>query len=200
MGPRYLRYASGNPSHCLPQCLPNKHHLRKLLNTHLEQHQCNSVFGDRLYRLSIGEYFGFSNRDNDLHPDLQWHRGQATASATVTVSATAFPDLIPTSLSYNSTTGIFTSVVLNQGAGPTPAGVVIGNGFYVDGNFVTWGAVPGPLAAGASVTIDSSGGGAYTIASGTHTIMVKANDYGCCGRFTESNATNNTLSQTITVP
>jgi hypothetical protein len=124
----------------------------------------------------------------------------AAASATVTVTATALPDLIATSFTYNSTTHLFTIVVKNQGAGPTPNGVVIGNGFYVDGNFVTWGAVPGPLVPGASVTIDSSGGGAYTIASGTHTIMVKVDDFGCCGRITESDETNNTLTQSITLP
>ncbi len=124
----------------------------------------------------------------------------AAASATVTVTATALPDLIATSFTYNSTTHLFTIVVKNQGAGPTPNGVVIGNGFYVDGNFVTWGAVPGPLAPGASVTIDSSGGGAYTIAPGTHTIMVKVDDFGCCGRITESDETNNTLTQSITLP
>jgi hypothetical protein len=119
----------------------------------------------------------------------------------------SLPDLVPTSLSYNSTTGLFTSIVKNQGAGPTPAGVVIGNGFYVDGNSVTWGSVPGPLAPGASVTIDSSGGGAYTIPAGTHTIMVIADDFGCCGRIQESDKPtttasdpNDTLSQTITVP
>ena len=117
----------------------------------------------------------------------------------VPLAAQSLPDLIPTSLSYNSTTGIFTSVVNNQGAGPTPSGVVIGNGFYVDGNFASWGNVPGPLAAGASVTITSSGGGAYTIPSGTHTIMVKTNDYGTTGRFVESDPSNNTLSQSITI-
>ena len=33
------------------------------------------------------------------------------------------PDLIPTSLSYNSTFGLFTVVVKNQGTAATPAGV-----------------------------------------------------------------------------
>jgi subtilase family serine protease len=84
-------------------------------------------------------------------------------SQTITISGSGpLPDLIPTSLTYNTTTGLFTVVVLNQGTGPTPAGVVIGNAFFVDGTNVTWGAVPGPLAAGASVSINSSGGGAYT--------------------------------------
>jgi hypothetical protein len=81
-------------------------------------------------------------------------------SRTITVTATSnLPDLIPTSLSYNSTTRLFTSVVKNQGVAATPAGVVIGNSFYVGGTRVTWGIVPGPLAPGASVTINSLRGG-----------------------------------------
>jgi hypothetical protein len=136
--------------------------------------------------------------------------GETTASATVDVTTTALPELQAYSLSYNSTTGLFTSVVNNIGAAPTPTGVVIGNGFYVDGNFVSWGSVPGPLAVGASVTINSSGGGAYTIPAGTHTITVIVDNYGCCGRIAEedkptlstptSSDPNNTLSETITVP
>jgi hypothetical protein len=106
------------------------------------------------------------------------------------------PDLIPTSLSYDSTTGLFTVVVKNQGTAATPAGAVIGNAFYVDGTYVTWGAVPGPLAPGASVTITSSGGGAYNIPSGTHTIEVVVDDV---SRMAETTKANNTLSETITV-
>jgi Domain of unknown function (DUF1929)/CARDB len=107
------------------------------------------------------------------------------------------PDLIPTSLSYDSTTRLFTSVVKNQGTAATPAGVVIGNAFYVDGTYVTWGAVPGPLAPGASVTINSSGGGAYAISPGTHTISVLVDDV---SRIAESTKNNNALSESITVP
>jgi hypothetical protein len=122
-------------------------------------------------------------------------------------SIAGLPDVAATSLSYDSATGLFTSVVTNISAVPTPAGVYVGNGFYVDGNFVSWGSVMGPLAPGASVTINSSGGGAYTIPAGTHTITVIANDYSCCGRFPESDKpsttasdSNNTLSQTISIP
>ncbi len=124
--------------------------------------------------------------------------GDKTLSETLSIDA-PLPDVVPTSLSYNPATGIFTSVVKNQGAAPTPTGVVIGNGFYVDGDDVTWGSVPGPLAPGASVTIDSSGGGAYAISPGTHTIMVWADNYGCCGRFPEASLNDKTLSKTITV-
>jgi subtilase family serine protease len=65
----------------------------------------------------------------------------------------------------------------------------------VDGVYRTWGAVNGPLAAGASVTIGTNGG-PYTIPNGTHTITANVDDN---NRFAESNETNNLLSQSITV-
>jgi parallel beta-helix repeat protein len=108
----------------------------------------------------------------------------------------SLPDVIVSSLSYSSATGLFTSVVTNQGTAATPAGVTVGVSYSVDGAYRTWGSVMGPLAAGASVTI-GCGGGAYPIPSGTHTITAFADDI---NRFAESNKTNNTLSQTITIP
>jgi CARDB/PQQ-like domain len=102
------------------------------------------------------------------------------------------PDLIATSLSYFG--GIFTSVVKNQGNAATPSGVTIGVAYSVDGVKCTWGAVNGPLAAGASVTIGSDGG-PCTIANGTH-VTAFADDV---NRIAESDETNNTLSQSITV-
>ncbi|MCI0628781.1 MAG: hypothetical protein L0387_45250 [Acidobacteria bacterium] len=100
------------------------------------------------------------------------------------------PDVIVTSLSYAN--GIFTSTVKNQGAAATPAGIVVGVRYEVDGVYRVWGA-SGHLAAGASVT--NSGG--YTIPAGTHTIAAYVDE---TDRFAESNETNNRLSQTITVP
>ena len=107
----------------------------------------------------------------------------------------ALPDVIVTSLSYNTATGIFRSVMKNQGAAATPTGTTLGIAYLVDGVQQTWGTVMGPLAAGASVTI-GDGGGAYQIPSGTHTITAVAD---APNRFTESDRTNNTLSQTITI-
>ncbi len=115
---------------------------------------------------------------------------------TLTQTITGLPDLIPTSISYDKTSGLFTSVVLNQGNAGTPTGVVIGVAYLVDGVKQTWGVVNGPLAVGASVTIGTQGG-AYTIPNGTHTITVFADDE---NRIPESNETNNKLSQTIQVP
>jgi subtilase family serine protease len=110
----------------------------------------------------------------------------------------SLPDLIPTSLSYASKFGLFTVVVKNQGTAATPAGVDIGNSFYVGGTRVTWGIVPGPLAPGASVTINSLRGGAYTISPGKHTIGVLVDDV---DRIAESNKNNNRRGgESITVP
>jgi hypothetical protein len=125
--------------------------------------------------------------------------GNTVTSAGVSVTVnnagpSPLSDVIVTSLSYAS--GVFTSTVRNQGTAATPAGVAIGVGYSVDGMFRTWGAVSGPLAAGASVTIGTNGG-PYTIPNGTHTITAHVDDV---NRFAESNETNNQLSQSITVP
>jgi hypothetical protein len=102
------------------------------------------------------------------------------------------PDAIVTSLSYAS--GVFASTVKNQGT----AAILepIGVGYSVDGELRTFGAVNGPLAAGASVNIGTSPqGGPFTIPPGTHTITAFVDDV---DRFAESDETNNQLSQTIT--
>jgi hypothetical protein len=118
----------------------------------------------------------------------------STASATVPAAAPALSDVIVTGISYAN--GIFTSTVKNQGTAATPAGVTIGVAYSVDGTFRTWGAVTGPLAAGASITIGTKGG-AYTIPKGTHTVTAFVDDI---NRFKESNETNNKLSKAVTIP
>ena len=101
--------------------------------------------------------------------------------------------MIVTSLTYSN--GVFTSTVQNQGTGPTPSGIVIGVGYFVDGAQQTWGSVMGPLAAGASMTIGTNGGN-YVIPNGTHTIRAWADDV---NRFPESNESNNDFSTSITI-
>ncbi len=130
---------------------------------------------------------------DDVNRMQESNKNNNTLSKTITVGS--LPDLIPTSISYDKTSGLFTSVVRNQGNAATPTGVVIGVAYLVDGAKQTWGVVNGPLAAGASVTI-STQGGAYNIITGTHTITVVADDV---NRIVESNKNNNTLSKTITV-
>jgi len=111
------------------------------------------------------------------------------------VEGASYPDVIVTSISYNSTTGNYTSIIKNQGAIATPVGVYVGVSYSIDGVYKTWGSVKGPLAAGASVSI-GNGGGPYFIPVGTHTITVFADD---ALRFSESNETNNKLSKSITI-
>lgn len=112
------------------------------------------------------------------------------------VQAVSLPDVIVTSISYNSATGKFISILKNQGAAATPSGVYIGVSYLVDNKYRTWGSVMGPLAAGASVTIGTNGS-PYFIPSGDHIITVFADDL---LRFAESNENNNKLSQPISSP
>jgi hypothetical protein len=107
----------------------------------------------------------------------------------------SLPDLVPTTLTYNSSNSLFTSVIKNEGAGATPV-ATIGVAYLVDGTKCTWGAVDNiSLAPGASVTIGTEGG-ACPISNGTHTISVIADDV---DRIQMSTRTNDTLSETITV-
>ena len=108
-------------------------------------------------------------------------------------TSAALPDVIVTQLAYAN--GIFTSTVKNQGTAATPAGVIIGVGYSVDGVSETYGQVIGPLAAGASVTIGTNGA-PYIIPNGTHTIMACVDDV---NRFAESNETNNQLTQAVNI-
>jgi parallel beta-helix repeat protein len=133
---------------------------------------------------------------DDLNRIAESKETNNTLSQSITIAGSNLPDLIVTSLSYNTATGLFTSVVTNQNPTATPAGVVVGVSYSVDGVSRTWGTVMGPLAAGASVTI-GCGGGAYAIPSGTHTITAFADDL---NRIVEANESNNMLSKTITIP
>ncbi len=156
-----------------------------------------SSSGGGAYTISSGTHT-ISVLVDDLNRMAESNKNNNQLSQTITIGGAGnLPDLTPTTLSYNKSTGLFTVGVNNQGSTATPSGVVIGCAFYVDGAKVTWGAVSGPLAANASVNINSSGGGAYYIPSGTHTISVWVDDV---TRMAESNKNNNQQSQQITVP
>ncbi|MDD5323186.1 MAG: CARDB domain-containing protein [Methylococcales bacterium] len=122
--------------------------------------------------------------------DLNCTKGSVLDNFTI---GSSLPDVIVTSVSYAN--GIFTSTVKNQGISATPAGTIIGIGYSVDGVWKTWGSVNGPLAAGASVTIGTSGA-PFTIPTGTHTINAYVDDI---NRFAESDETNNQITQSITI-
>jgi hypothetical protein len=142
--------------------------------------------------------FDFKARPQGGQADIgafEFGASSSTAPSSSTASSTtSLPDVVVTRFSYAN--GIFTTTVKNQGTAATPSNVLIGVGYFVDGNQKTWGVVSGPLAAGASVTIGTQGG-AYTIPRGNHTITAYVDDI---NRFTESNESNNKFSTSITAP
>lgn len=118
---------------------------------------------------------------------------QICAGATATFKSTMLPDVTVTSVSYAD--GVFSCTIQNIGNAQTPAGVVVGHSYLVDGTYRTWGAIDGPLAAGASANI-GMGGAPYVVPVGTHTIAAQTDDL---NRFAESDKSNNVLSVTINI-
>ena len=108
---------------------------------------------------------------------------------------TPLPDLVATQLSYNHNAGVFSSVIKNIGAGPTPSGVTIGVAYLVDGQKVAYGYASGPIAPGASLTVGVNK--TYAMPSGPHTMTVFVDDV---NRLVESNKANNTLSYAYSYP
>ena len=122
-------------------------------------------------------------------------------------AAKKLPDMVVSSISMSPSNPApgqavtFSAVVSNQGNAATPAGVIIGVAFFVDGTEVTWSDNDSAsLAAGASVTLSAdsgkSGTATWTATSGKHTLEADVNDI---GRFSESNTSNNTLSESFSV-
>jgi len=139
---------------------------------------------------------------DDVNRFAESNEGNNTRSISFTVSSNALPDVVVDTVSLspsNPSAGqavTFSAVVRNAGNASTPSGVVIGVGYRIDGAQVSWGAVNGPLAPGASVTVGTHAGGAWTATAGTHTLMAVADDV---NRFAESNEGNNTRSISFTV-
>lgn len=106
---------------------------------------------------------------------------------------TGLSDVVVTAVSFAN--GVFSSTVKNQGSAATPAGVAIGVGYFADGVYRTWGAVMGPLAAGASVIIGTNGD-SYPLSSGTHSLLAHVDDV---NRFAESDESNNRLSMSVSI-
>ncbi|WP_218080022.1 CARDB domain-containing protein [Anthocerotibacter panamensis] len=115
------------------------------------------------------------------------------------------PDLLISSTGYQAaslTPGspvTFTAVVKNQGATATPAGTIIGVAFRdrstANGALLTYSDTnTASLAPGASVTLTANFPWSATL--GTHNVEAWVDDV---NRIPESNETNNTLNQTLTV-
>jgi len=98
---------------------------------------------------------------------------------------------------------VFNCVIKNQGTGATPAGVIHGVQFAVDGSTTTnWSDNDtASLAAGASITLTATGGvngvNYWPATSGAHSVQAWVDDV---NRIAESNENNNKLTANLTVP
>jgi hypothetical protein len=117
-------------------------------------------------------------------------------------SSGGLPDMIVTAI--GGTLGIiagqtpaFTATAANQGTGATPAGIVTGVAFLVDGTEVTYAdqyttSVP----AGGSITLSADTTPTWVATAGSHTLQAWVND---TGRYSEADTTNNTMSVSFSV-
>ena len=132
--------------------------------------------------------------------------GPNSAQVAVTVTGTSMSDVIVTAVTwlprpaFTGSNVTFRATVRNQGLGPTPAGVVLGIGFSVDGgpNIVWSGSYTASLAPGASVTLSADGGisrSTWPATAGLHNLTATVDDI---NRFPESNDSNNGL--TVSLP
>ncbi|GAB7192549.1 hypothetical protein NUM3379_32580 [Kineococcus sp. NUM-3379] len=120
--------------------------------------------------------------------------------------AAAQPDLVVTAVGWTPANPVagqpvtFTATVRNQGTAPTPAGVVHGVGFQVDGVLRTWSDnSTASLAPGASVTLKAVGGPAgstWNAVQGRRSITAHVDD---AKRMAESNENNNLFSRPLDV-
>ena len=132
---------------------------------------------------------------------------QRVVGNNIGVYALPLPDVVVTGVNWspeNMFTGtnvIFNVTVKNQGAGPTPPGVILGVGFLVDGVGVSWtDNYTNSLAAGASITLTANGGplgtNVWIATSGAHVLTATVDDV---ARFSESNDTNNVFTAPFNV-
>lgn len=120
---------------------------------------------------------------------------------------TGSPDLIVTDITWTPASPLtdneisFSAVIKNQGTAASPAGTIHGVLFSIDGASVSWSDnYTSSIAAGASVTVTATGGpggkATWTGTTGSHTVQAFVDDI---NRITESNDSNNTYSETISV-
>lgn len=132
---------------------------------------------------------------------------EAIAAIRDSLSAPNLPDLIVTAVSMSPANvapgqlATFSATVKNQGTAATPAGVIIGVQFDVDGIEVSWSDTDTQsLAPGSSVTLTAnsgpSGNSTWTATSGAHTVLAWVDDV---NRIAESDKANNKLSVPLSV-
>jgi hypothetical protein len=119
------------------------------------------------------------------------------------------PDVVVTGVTWSPATPApgeavsFFATIANHGSAPTPAGVMVGVGFFVDGVKTHWYGSTGNtvLAPGQSRTVRANGGPAgtryWTTTFGAHTVRAMVDD---AHRFAESDESNNSLTVPLTVP
>jgi hypothetical protein len=132
--------------------------------------------------------------------------GVAILGTSVHANASSLPDMVVTNVIYpssiaNNAKVQFGATVTNQGSAATPAGVILGVSFFVDGAEVTWSDwYTSSLAPGQSFNLYANWGPtqtqSWTATAGTHTVEAYVNR---TFRFPESNQSNNSLNSTFTV-
>src|SRR6185295_14728152 len=162
--------------------------------------------GSSTWTATSGTHTILANVDNtNLIAESNESNNTLTSSLTV---AAGQPDLIVTSISWSPMSPVtgnavtFSAIIKNQGTGPTPAGVIHGVEFLVDGVQVSWSDnSTTSLAAGATRTVTANSGpnggsSTWSATSGTHAILAHVDDV---NRIAESNESNNTLTSSLTV-
>jgi hypothetical protein len=122
---------------------------------------------------------------------------------------TGIPDVVVTSVTWSPAAPApgqavsLSATIANRGSAPTPAGVMVGVGFFVDGVKTHWYGSSGntALAPGQSRTVTANGGPSGTrfwpATFGSHTVQAVVDD---ARRFGESDESNNALSVPLVIP
>lgn len=144
---------------------------------------------------------------DDINRITESNENNNTFDKTIAVGTPSMADLVVTDISWSPAapiTGdevIYKATIKNQGTGASPAGVIHGVVFIVDGTTAAWSdTYTSSIPAGASVTVTANGGpgskAAWTATTGTHTVRAMVDDI---NRIAESDENNNTLDKSITV-
>ncbi len=144
---------------------------------------------------------------DDINRMTESNESNNTLSKSITITGALAPDLILTDISWTPASPLtddaitFSAVIKNQGTAASPAGVIHGVLFSIDGTAVAWSDnYTSSIPAGSSVTVTATGGpngiAAWTGTTGTHTVTAMTDDI---NRITEADESNNSLSETITV-
>ncbi len=130
-----------------------------------------------------------------------------TYNESMTIDIGPAPDLIVTDIAWNPANPAvgnavtFSATIKNQGTGATPAGVIHGVAFQIDGAGTTlWSDNSmSSIPAGSSITVTVNGGtagSAWISTPGTHSILAWVDDV---NRMVESNENNNQYTKNLTV-